>query len=89
VIYFNDHLHSNSTDDSTNPEPLSFKDGSDNLINFPASCNPQEEEVSKWVNILMNQSGEFSLPLPGGTKVVPGRDPLDLLAETLLDKGVL
>jgi len=39
----------------------------------------------------MNLSGEFPLPLPfpGGTKVVPGRDPLDLLAETLLDKGVL
>ena len=89
MIYFNDHLHSNSTDNSPNPEPLSLKDGSGNLINFPASCNPQEEEVSKWVNILMNQSGEFSLPLPGGTKVVPGRDPLDLLAETLLDKGVL
>jgi len=89
VIYFNDHLHSNSTDNSPNPEPLSLKDGLGNLINFPASCNPQEEEVSKWVNILMNQSGEFPLPLPGGTKVVPGRDPLDLLAETLLDKGVL
>ena len=89
MIYFNDHLHSNSTDNSPNPEPLSLKDGSDNLINFPASCKPQEEEVSKWVNILMNQSGEFSLPPPGGTKVAPGRDPLDLLAETLLDKGVL
>ena len=89
MIYFNDHLHSNSTDDSTNPEPLSLKDGSNNLINFPASCNPQEEEVSKWVNILMNKSGEFPLPLAGGTKVVPGRNPLDLLAETLLDKGVL
>jgi hypothetical protein len=89
VIYFNDHLHSNSTDDSTNPEPLSLKDGSDNLINFPASYNPQEEEVSKWVNILMNQSGEFSLSHPGDINDDPHRDPLDLLAETLLDKGVL
>jgi hypothetical protein len=37
----------------------------------------------------MNQSGEFSLSHPGDIKDDPHRDPLDLLAETLLDKGVL
>ena len=62
---------------------------SDNLINFPASSNLQDQDVSKWVNILMNQSDGFSPQYPGDMKRKADRDPLDLLAQTLLDKGVL
>ena len=89
MIYFNDHLKINSQDEPAVEETHPLIGSADNLINFPPSPNPQEEDVSKWVNILMNQSDEFSPQYPGDMEGETDRDPLDLLAQTLLDKGVL
>ena len=59
MIYFNDHLNIKSQGQPELETPLV---GSvDNLANFPASSNLQDLDVSKWVNILMNQSDEYSL----------------------------
>ena len=85
MIYFNDHLNINPQGEPAGEETHPLIGSADNLINFPASSNPQEEDVSKWVNILMNQSDDFPRQYTGESN----RDPLDLLAQTLLDKGVL
>jgi hypothetical protein len=89
VIYFNDHLNINSQGKPEVEETYPLIGSSDNLINFPASSNLQDQDVSKWVNILMDQSDEYSPQYPGDMEGGSDRDPLDLLAQTLLDKGVL
>ena len=89
MIYFNDHLNTNSQGQSSIEETYPLIGSSDNLINFPASSNLQDQDVSKWVNILMNQSDGFSPQYPRDMESEADRDPLDLLAQTLLDKGVL
>jgi hypothetical protein len=89
VIYFNDHLNITPQGEPAIVETHPLIGSADNLINFPASPNPQEEDVSKWVNILMNQSGDFPRQYTGDMEGETDRDPLDLLAQTLLDKGVL
>jgi hypothetical protein len=89
VIYFNDHLNINAQGKPEVEETYPLIGSSDNLINFPASSNLQDQDVSKWVNILMNQSDEYSAQYPGDMENGSDRDPLDLLAQTLLDKGVL
>jgi hypothetical protein len=89
VIYFNDHLNINSQGKPEVEETYPLIGSSDNLISFPVSSNLQDQDVSKWVNILMNQSDEYSPHYPGDMENGPDRDPLDLLAQTLLDKGVL
>jgi len=89
VIYFNDHLNIKSQGQPEVEETYPLTGSSDNLINFPASSNLQDQDVSKWVNILMNQSDEYSPQYRGDIENGSDRDPLDLLAQTLLDKGVL
>ena len=89
MIYFNDHLNIKSQGQPAAEETYPLAGSSDNLINFPASSNLQDQDVSKWVNILMNQSDEYSPQCPGDMESESDRDPLDLLAQTLLDKGVL
>ena len=89
MIYFNDHLNIKSQGEPAVDETRPLVASADNLINFPASSNIQDKDVSKWVNILMNQSDEFSPQYPGDMEGETDRDPLDLLAQTLLDKGVL
>ncbi len=89
MIYFNDHLNINPQGEPAGEETHPLIGSADNLINFPASSNPQEEDVSKWVNILMNQSDDFPRQYTGDMEGETDRDPLDLLAQTLLDKGVL
>ena len=89
MIYFNDHLNIKSQGQPAVEETYALTGSSDNLINFPASSNLQDQDVSKWVNILMNQSDEYSPQYPGDMVNGSDRDPLDLLAQTLLDKGVL
>ena len=89
MIYFNDHLNINSQGQPEIEGTHPLIDCVDNLINFPASSNLQDQDVSKWVNILMNQSDEYSPQYPGDMENRSDRDPLDLLAQTLLDKGVL
>ena len=89
MIYFNDHLNIDSQGQPSVDETYQLTGSSDNLINFPASSNLQDQDVSKWVNILMNQSDEYSPYYPGDMESEVDRDPLDLLAQTLLDKGVL
>jgi hypothetical protein len=89
VIYFNDHLNIKSQGKPEVEETYPLTGSSDNLINFPASSNPQDQDVSKLVNILMNQSDEYSPQYPGDMERGSDRDPLDILAQTLLDKGVL
>ena len=89
MIYFNDHLNIKSQVQPAVEETYPLIGSSDNLINFPTSSNLQDQDVSKWVNILMNQSGGFSHQYPGDMESEVDRDPLDLLAQALLDKGVL
>ena len=89
MIYFNDHLNINSQGQPAVEETHPLAGSVDNLINFPASSNLQDQDVSKWVNILMNQSDGFSPQYPCDMESEADRDPLDLLAQTLLDKGVL
>jgi hypothetical protein len=89
VIYFNDHLNINPQVKPEVEETYPLIGSSDNLVDFPVSSNLQDQDVSKWVNILMNQSDEYSPQYPGDMENGSDRDPLDLLAQTLLDKGVL
>ncbi len=89
MIYFNDHLNIKSQDQPEVEETHPLIGSVDNLINFPVSSNLQDHNVSKWVNILMNQSDEYSPQYPGDMESGADRDPLDLLAQSLLDKGVL
>ena len=89
MIYFNDHLNIKSQGQPEVEETHSLVGSVDNLINFPVSSNLQDHNVSKWVNILLNQSDECSPQYPGDMESGSDRDPLDLLAQTLLDKGVL
>jgi hypothetical protein len=89
VIYFNDHLNIKSQGQPAVEETYPLTGSSDNLINFPVSSNLEDQDVSKWVNILMNQSDGFPPQYSGDMEHEADRDPLDLLAQTLLDKGVL
>ena len=89
MIYFNDHLNIKSQGQPEIEETYPLVGSVDNLINFPASSNLQDHDVSKWVNILMNQSDEYFPEHLCDMESESDRDPLDLLAQTLLDKGVL
>jgi hypothetical protein len=89
VIYFNDHLNIKSQGQPAVEENYPLTGSSDNLINFPVSSNLEDQDVSKWVNILMNQSDGSPPQYSGDMEHGADRDPLDLLAQTLLDKGVL
>jgi hypothetical protein len=89
VIYFNDHLNIISQNEPAVQETHTLVGSVDNLINFPASSNLQDQDVSKWVNILMNQSDGASSQYRADIEGEPDRDPMNLLAQALLDKGVL
>ena len=89
MIYFKDHLNIESQDEPSVQKFHPQIGHTDNLINFPTSSNLEDMEVSKWVSILMNNPEQFSPQQSTDIKGPADRDPLDLLAEALLDKGIL
>jgi len=89
MIYFSDYSEfdpKNASPDK-NSVPLSHK--SDNVINFPSSDSPTEQEISKWVNLLVHQCDEIQHPSNNSSKDATEDASLNVLAEALLDKGVL
>jgi len=89
MIYFSDYLEFDppSAAPSENAVPVTPKP--DNVINFPSSASPTEEEISKWVELLVHQTDEAPYPAHRSSEDMIDGDPLNVLAEALLDKGVL
>ena len=89
MIYFSDYLEFDPTSASPSENAVPMTPRPDNVINFPSSASPAEEEISKWVDLLVHQTDETPYPAHSSSEDMTDDDPLNVLAEALLDKGVL
>ena len=89
MIYFSDYLEFDPPSASPSENAVPVTPNPDNVINFPSSAPPTEEEISKWVDLLVHQTDEAPYPAHSSPKDMTDDDPLNVLAEALLDKGVL
>ena len=89
MIYFSDYLEFDPPSASLSENAVPVTPKPDNVINFPSSASPTEEEISKWVDLLVHQTDETPYPAHRSSEDMIDDDPLNVLAEALLDKGVL
>jgi hypothetical protein len=89
MIYFSDYLEFDPPSAAPSEIAVPVTPKPDNVINFPSSASPTEEEISKWVDLLVHQTDEAPYPAHRSSEDMIDDDPLNVLAEALLDKGVL